>query len=53
MVVAVGTVALAVAALVLVARGRTLVAYGCVLLEIPLALACREIDGGAAGCLIG
>ena len=45
--------AVAIASLVLVARARTLTAYGFVLLEIPLALAWIEIDGGAASCLIG
>jgi hypothetical protein len=46
------SVALAAAALMLVRR-RTFVAYGCVLAQVPLALAWIEVDGGAAGCLIG
>jgi hypothetical protein len=47
------SVVLAAAALVLVARRRTFVAYGCVLAQVPVALAWIEVDGGAAGCLIG
>jgi hypothetical protein len=46
-------VTLAVASLVLVARSRTLIAYGCVALQIPLGFAWAAVDGGAAGCLIG
>jgi hypothetical protein len=46
-------VALVAAALVLVVRRRTFIAYGCVLAQVPLALAWMEVDGGAAGCLIG
>jgi hypothetical protein len=51
--VSIAVATFAVASLVLVARLRTLVAYGCVLVQIPLAFAWMEIDGGAAGCLIG
>jgi hypothetical protein len=46
-------VALVAASFVLVARRRTLIGYGCVLAQIPLAFAWVEIDGGAASCLIG
>jgi hypothetical protein len=44
---------LAAASLVLVIRRRTFLAYACVLAQLPLAAAWIEIDGGAAGCLIG
>ena len=46
-------VALTVASLVLVAQRRTLIAYACVALQIPLGFAWVAVDGGAAGCLIG
>ncbi len=51
--ITVAVVALAVASLVLVARRRTLIAYGCVALQVPLGFAWAAVDGGAAGCLIG
>ena len=47
------SVILAAAGLVLVIRRRSFVAYGCVLAQLPIALAWIEVDGGAAGCLIG
>jgi predicted aconitase with swiveling domain len=42
-----------VASLVLVVRCRTLLAYGCVLAQVPLFFAWSAVDGGAASCLIG
>ena len=51
--ISVAVAALAVASLVLVVRRRKFIAYGCVLVQIPLAFAWMEVDGGAAGCLIG
>ncbi len=51
--ITVAVVTLAVASLVLVARRRTLIAYGCVALQVPLGFAWAAVDGGAAGCLIG
>jgi hypothetical protein len=41
------------ASLGLVVRGRTLLAYGCALAQIPLFFAWSALDGGAASCLIG
>jgi hypothetical protein len=51
--VTVAVVTLAVTSLVLVARRRTFIAYGCVALQVPLGFAWAAVDGGAAGCLIG
>lgn len=51
--VTLAVVGLTVASLVLVVRRRTLLAYTCVLAQVPLAFAWNAIDGGAASCLIG
>jgi len=51
--VTLAVVGFTVASLVLVVRCRTLLAYGCVLAQVPLLFAWSAVDGGAASCLIG
>jgi len=46
-------IGLAAASSVLGIRRHFFAAYACVLAQLPLAAAWIEIDGGAAGCLIG